>query len=569
MEQQRRLVILAIIGFILFMMYRLWQEDHPAQVIPQVAPPTSAEVLQDDDSALLPQLQSSEQLAKQVVASHKPTIAHHQIDADNIIHVETDVLDLHISAIGGNVVYAGLRQYPEDLGNRQQPVILLNNQPGTRYVAQSTLVGTDGPATLTKEAHFTASQHHYALQDKQKQLIVNLKWQNPQGLIVTKQYTFSRGSYAIGVEYHIDNRTKNNWVGNFYTQLSRTNTPPAKKGAFSHTFFGASLSTADEAYKKITFSNMNKLSANHEPVLTNPVAKGGWVAMQQHYFLSAWIPSQSVQNHFYTQVTPSSVNTLYTIGTMGPQINVASGATASVGAKLYIGPEIGKQLSALSPTLDRTIDYGILWVLSAIIFWMMAHIFQLVDNWGWAIVIVTIIIKLCFYWLSAKSYRSMARMRDLQPKITSLKERFGEDREKFSRATMELYKKEKVSPVGGCLPMLIQIPFFIALYWVLVESVQLRQAPWILWIHDLSIRDPYFILPILMGITMFLQQRLSPPPADATQAKVMMFLPVIFTGLFLMFPAGLLLYWVVNNTFSMIQQWYIMKGINAQRLQRK
>ena len=286
---------------------------------------------------------------------------------------------------------------------------------------------------------------------------------------------------------------------------------------------------------------------------------GGWTAMQQHYFLSAWIPDQNQKSLFYTHMTGDG---LYVVGSRGPELSVPAGSTLKSSAKLYVGPELTEQLKTLAPHLDMTVDYGWLWFISDILYWLLIKIQALIGNWGWAIIVLTLMIKLAFYPLSAASYRSMSKMRNLQPKIKQLRERYGEDRQKMTQETMELYRREKVNPFGGCLPILIQIPIFIALYWVLVESVQLRQAPFIFWIQDLAVKDPFYILPILMGITMILQQRMNPAPPDPTQAKIMMFLPVVFTVLFLNFPAGLVLYWVVNNTISMLQQGFIMRQVN-------
>lgn len=285
---------------------------------------------------------------------------------------------------------------------------------------------------------------------------------------------------------------------------------------------------------------------------------GGWAAMVQHYFVTAWIPSKVTASDYYSKVTPEG---LFGIGMINSQVTVPSHEKMMVQSKLYTGPALTDRLEKAAPGLQLTIDYGIFWFISIAIFWLMQKVHDFIGNWGWAIVITTLIIKLLFYKLSAKSYRSMSMLKKLQPRMERLKELYGADRQKLTQATMDLYRQEKVNPMGGCLPILIQIPVFIALYWVLVESVQLRQAPFILWIHDLTAKDPYYILPLLVGLSMFLQQRLSPPPPDPMQAKVMMFMPVIFTALFLNFPAGLMLYWFVNNMLSFLQQWYIMRTV--------
>ncbi len=295
--------------------------------------------------------------------------------------------------------------------------------------------------------------------------------------------------------------------------------------------------------------------------------------MQQQYFLSAWVPNQNTVNHYYSHVTvpkdSTGKNDIYTLGYVTPALSLAPGQSGSSQSTLYVGPEIASNLQPLAKGLDLTIDYGWLWWLSKILFWIMKHINSVVHNWGWTIVLTTALIKIVFYWFSDKSYRSMAKMRQVQPRMQALKERFGDDKQALTKATMELYKKEKINPMGGCLPMLIQIPVFFALYYVLIEAVQLRQAPFIFWIHDLSVKDPFYILPILMGASMFLQQRLSPPPPDPTQAKIFMFLPLIFTVFFLSFPAGLVLYWLTNNVLSIAQQYYVMKTFDPKKEKQK
>ena len=428
------------------------------------------------------------------------------------------------------------------------------------------MVGSEGfPSSLTHQAVFTADSTVYELQSGQDTLNVVLRWQG-NGLTVEKEYVFHRGKYAIDIQYRLRNAATTSWQGNLYSQIMRVDNPPVEKNGFTHAYFGASLSTPDSSYKKISFKDMDKLQKNGETLLSNPIVQGGWVAMQQHYFLSAWVPPADSNQHFYSQVYQ---NGLYTIGMMGPQINVAPGQDYSTQMQLYVGPEINEQLQAVSPKLNLTIDYGFLWPISILFLWLMTRIHAVVNNWGWSIVILTVFIKLAFYKLSSMSYKSMAKMRELQPKMQALKERFGDDRQKMSQATMELYKSEKVNPLGGCLPIVIQIPFFIALYWLLAESVALRQAPFILWIHDLSLRDPYYILPILMIVTMFIQQKLSPTPPDPMQAKMMMVLPLVFGVLFMMFPAGLVLYWVVNNTVSILQQWYITRSYEKSTHKRR
>lgn len=340
-----------------------------------------------------------------------------------------------------------------------------------------------------------------------------------------------------------------------FAQLKRdaSSDPSSSTATGTATYLGAALWTASEPYKKVSMKDIDKGSLKEN-------VSGGWVAWLQHYFVTAWIPAKSDNNVVQTR-KDSQGN--YIIGYTGPAISVPAGGKVETSAMLYAGPKIQSKLKELSPGLELTVDYGFLWFIAQPIFWLLQHIHSLLGNWGWSIIVLTMLIKGLFFPLSAASYRSMARMRAVAPKLAALKERFGDDRQKMSQAMMELYKKEKINPLGGCLPILVQMPVFLALYWVLLESVEMRQAPWMLWITDLSIKDPFFILPIIMGATMFIQQRLNPTPPDPMQAKVMKMMPIIFTFFFLWFPAGLVLYWVVNNCLSIAQQWYITRSIEA------
>ncbi|TAK75152.1 MAG: membrane protein insertase YidC [Gammaproteobacteria bacterium] len=533
--------LLIVVGFFLF---QAWQAEHPKAELPAVTPTSSPQAV--PGTHFVPQT---------ATATTQPAALLPPPATGQLVTVQTDVLAVSIDTHGGDIVEAKLLGYPESLHSKT-PFTLLNNDPKSRYVAESGLLSPQGPDTADGQAVYTTSQTTYTLDPNQNELVVKLNWQNPQGLTVTKVFTFTRHSYEIKLAYDIDNKTTQPWTGNPYTQLLRTNTPPPTHGGFVNlaTYFGAAVSTPQKAFQKLSFKDMAEKPFNQ-------TAPDGWAAMIQHYFISAWIPPQNDVSTFYTNVTP---NGLYTVGMTGPQLNVAPGQTLSHSAKLYIGPTIADLLEKTAPHLQLTIDYGWFWFISIIIFWMMQKIYDVVGNWGWSIVLVTIVIKLLFYKLSAKSYRSMSKLKKLQPRIEQLRERLGDDKQKLTQATLELYRQEKVNPMTGCLPILIQIPVFIALYWVLVESVQLRQAPFIFWIHDLSQQDPYYILPLLMGLSMFIQQRLNPPPPDPLQAKIMMLMPVIFTVLFANFPSGLMLYWFVNNTLSFMQQWFIMRSIEKE-----
>lgn len=535
-------VLLMALGF---MFFQDWNKEHPPVTDVPAAP-----------TATMPDRYVPQQAVTAPAAAVNATPAATPASASatgQLVHVTTDVLDVTIDTQGGDIISSKLLNYPESLHSKT-PFVLLNDDAKSRYVAESGLLSATGPDTAHGQAVYSVDQTQYQL-GANKDLTVTLSWHNPQGLEVQKRYTFTRGSYEVGLSYDITNQSSAAWQGNAYAQLVRTDTPPPSQGGLVNlaTYFGAAISSPDKPFEKISFKDMHSETLNRS-------IKDGWAAMIQHYFITAWIPTPNTTATYYSQANP---NGMYTIGMMGPALAVPPGEKLSTTMKLYSGPSIADQLEKVAPSLKLTIDYGWFWFISGIIFWMMQKIYDVVGNWGWSIVIVTILIKLLFYQLSAKSYRSMSVMKKLQPRIEMLKERYGDDRQKLTQATLELYREEKVNPLSGCLPIVIQIPVFIALYWVLVESVQLRQAPFILWIHDLSMRDPYYVLPILMGISMFLQQRLNPPPADPMQAKVMMLMPVIFTVLFMNFPAGLMLYWFVNQTLSFLQQWYIMHSINS------
>lgn len=552
--EQRRIFLIILLALITSLLWHNWTMEHlPTTPVAQTTPvpnnqSANVNIAVNNAASTTPPTVTSSVPVSAVTNTPSTVVTTQQ--TGQTINVKTDMLDIDINTLGGTITRAALLQYPLVQG-QPQPVILMNNDPLTRYLAQSSLVSTDNNFT-DSNLIYSSTQSFYQLNQGQKQLVVNLTYQGSNGLKIVKSYTFNQGKYNIGINYTIQNSGTAPWQGNVYGLLSRTNATEQTGGMFHvSSYTGASVSTQDSPYEKISFKNMQKANLN-------TTSAGGWVAMQQHYFLSAWVPNQQQNNRYFTQIDN---NGLYTAGVASAPISVSPGQTVTTGMQLYAGPELADQLKALAPHLDLTIDYGWLWFISDIIFWAMQHIFNVVGNWGWSIVLVTILIKLLFYPLSATSYRSMARMRKIQPKLQSLKDRYGDDRQKLAQATMELYRQEKANPMSGCLPILVQIPVFIALYWVLVESVQLRQAPFIFWIHDLAARDPYFILPIINGLLMFVQQKLNPPPPDPTQAKIMTFLPVIFTFIFMNFPAGLVLYWVVNSLVSILQQWFIMRQV--------
>ncbi|SOP99957.1 membrane protein insertase YidC [Pseudomonas syringae group genomosp. 3] len=477
------------------------------------------------------------------------------VASKDLIHVKTDVLDLAIDPVGGDVVQLRLPLYPRRQDRPDVPFQLFDNGGERTFLAQSGLTGTNGPdARASGRPVYSSAQKSYQLADGQDSMVVELKF-SENGVNYIKRFTFKRGLYDLVMTYVVDNQSAQPWAGNLFAQLKRdaSSDPSSTTATGTATYLGAALWTAAEPYKKVSMKDIDKGQIKEN-------VQGGWLAWLQHYFVTAWIPDHNVTNAVQTR-KDSQGN--YIIGFTSPTLSVAPGAQGETTATLYAGPKSQAVLKELSPGLELTVDYGFLWFIAQPIFWLLQHIHAILGNWGWSIIVLTMLIKGLFFPLSAASYKSMARMRAVAPKLAVLKEQHGDDRQKMSQAMMELYKKEKINPLGGCLPILVQMPVFLSLYWVLLESVEMRQAPWILWITDLSIKDPFFILPIIMGATMFIQQRLNPTPPDPMQAKVMKMMPIIFTFFFLWFPAGLVLYWVVNNTLSIAQQAYITRKIEA------
>lgn len=545
MDIQRSILIVAL-AIVSYIMVLKWNEDYGQPQLPAVAAApaqTAVGVPTAATQADVPVAGEQGNAPANVAAAASTPL----------IQVQTDVLKLAIDPQGGDVVQLALPQYPRSLQNRDVPFALFDNGTERTYVAQSGLTGANGPdARASGRPLYSSEKNAYQLVDGQDELVVELKF-SEAGVNYVKRFAFKRGHYDFTVSHRIDNQSGAPWSGNLFAQLKRDASadPSATSGASMATYLGAALWTQDEPYKKVAMKDMDDKNLRE-------TVQGGWVAWLQHYFVTAWVPSKDDSNVVATRKDGQGN---YIIGFTGPALNVPAGASAETSATLYAGPKIQDKLEELSPGLELTVDYGFLWFIAQPIFWLLQHIHSLLGNWGWSIIVLTVLIKLAFFPLSAASYRSMARMRAVAPKLQALKEQFGDDRQKMSQAMMELYKKEKINPLGGCLPILVQMPVFLALYWTLLESVEMRQAPWLGWIVDLSIKDPFFILPIIMGVSMFVQTSLNPTPPDPMQAKVMKLMPIIFTFFFLWFPAGLVLYWVVNNVLSIAQQWYITRQI--------
>ncbi|MGM8871114.1 membrane protein insertase YidC [Psychrobacter sp. 2Y5] len=476
----------------------------------------------------------------------------------NLISVTTDRYDVKINPEGGDIVYAALKQYDATLDS-DEPFVLLENNSNRVYVAQSGLIGQNGIDTADGRASYRSATDSYMMEEGQQTLSVPLTYQQ-DGVTVTKTYTFTHGKYPIDVSYQIQNRSAQPWQGQMFAQLKRDDSKDpgmSDKGALSMaTYLGGAWGTPDDPYNKLKFGKFS----NDELSVTSDE---GWVGIVQHYFVSAWTP-ENFTGQFFSRETGND----YFIGFNSQPVNIAANKQLTLDATLYAGPKVQSELKEVAVGLNQTVDYGLLWPISKILFAILDGIHKVLGNWGWSIIVLTILVKIALMWFSNKSYYSMAKMRSLAPRLAALKEEHGDDRMKMSQEMMAIYKEEKVNPMAGCLPILMQMPIFLALYWVLVESVELRHAPWILWIQDLSAMDPWFILPLLMGVSMFIQQQLNPQPADPMQAKVMKFLPIIFTAFMLFFPAGLVLYWTVNNLFSMTQQYIVNKKVEEEQKRR-
>lgn len=555
MDNNFRLILIMALFFILLLLYQAWQQDYGRQ--PEKIPTSEVSTPSTTVSELpatLPQQQP-------VDAGHIPqttTLDQKALPSQTRVRVSTDTFKIEIDTVGGDIRQVELLRYPIKVDEPHRPFRLLGDELPHLFVVQSGLLPADSVAT--HQSIYQSEQINYRLDDHANHLEVRLFWQDGKGLKVTKVYTFERGSYVIGLKHIVENNTTTPWQGQLYGQLQRTDDSSKHSSNFVYTYTGGAISSPTKRYEKIAFDEMLEGSFMSE---NRPGWEKGWAAMLQHYFLAAFIPDSHQTYSYYTKALPESNR--YILGLYGPKETVAPQSQQTFNVKLYIGPKLQHTLAKLAEGLDLTVDYGWLWFIAQPLFSGLEMIYAWTGNWGWAIIILTLLIKLAFFHLSATSYKSMANMRRLQPRLVALKERYGDDKARLNQAMMELYKKEKINPLGGCLPILIQIPVFISLYWVLLESVELRQASFILWLKDLSIPDPYFVLPLIMGVTMLLQNHLNPTPLDPIQQRVMMLLPLVFTIFFAFFPSGLVLYWVINNVLSITQQWIITKKIVVEK----
>jgi YidC/Oxa1 family membrane protein insertase len=467
--------------------------------------------------------------------------------------VTTDVMRLTFDTTGAQLVRVELLKYLTD----GQPTVLLDRSPELTYVAQTGVVGApaNGPGFPTHQTPFRLVSTQLELAGNAATLPITFEAESG-GLKVTKTYTLHRGGYEIGVRHDLSNTGAAPLSPSLYLQIERDGSDPAGTSHFYRTFTGIAVYSEQEKFQKVTFPDIEKGKAHYIKQADN-----GWIAVVQHYFATAWIPPQGKPRTIdLLQVQPN----LYAARTIESVGEVAPGSTASIDSRLWVGPQDQKAMAAVAPGLELVVDYGWLTIIAKPLFMLMTWLHSLLGNWGWTIVALTVLIKAIFFPLAAASYRSMARMKAVAPRLQALKEKHGDDRQQLNAAMMELYRTERINPLGGCLPMVVQIPVFISLYWVLLASVEMRGAPWIFWVHDLAARDPLFILPAIMMGTMFLQIKINPTPPDPVQAKVMLIMPLVFGGMMFFFPAGLVLYWCVNNTLSISQQWAITRGLQKQ-----
>ncbi|HEX4869320.1 MAG TPA: membrane protein insertase YidC [Moraxellaceae bacterium] len=564
MELRRTLLIvaMAVVGYFLLI---TWQKEHGSLGTPAATTAAAPAAGGGDVPAAPAQPASPGTDVPAAPQSDVPATTPAAAVAGNVVSVKTDVLDVQINLTGGDLVRVALPAYTEAVDSKE-PFVLLDNSAKRVYVAQSGLIGANGPdASPAGRPTYEAGAHNHVLADGQKSLQVVLTLPAANGVTVRKVYEFTRGDYQVKVRYEIANGGAAPWQGLMYGQLKRDNsTDPsaAHQGFGMSTFLGAAWWSPEQSYNKVALDDLGDPKEKLDLKTT-----GGWIALVQHYFVAAWIPDAKATNNYSTRVDARTGEN-YLVFT-GPQVTVAPGQTTTLGASLYAGPKIQANLEKISEGLELTVDYGWLWFIAQFLFWLLVSIHTyVVPNWGWSIILLTVLVKLAFFQLSATSYKSMANLRRVTPEMQRIRESYANDRAKMSQAMMDLYKKEKINPLGGCLPILVQMPVFIALYWTLMESVELRHAGWILWIKDLSVMDPYFILPVLMMASMFVQTALNPAPTDPLQARVMKLMPLVFGVMFLWFPAGLVLYWVVNNVLSIAQQWVITRQIEKAETKR-
>ncbi|QVQ25453.1 membrane protein insertase YidC [Achromobacter deleyi] len=546
----RRTVLWMIFSFSLLLLWNNWQiHNGKPSLFGGPTPAASTSQPQAGANNATPSVPSAPAAAASAPSAVPGAAAPAPARSEEIV-ITTDVLRLTFDTMGAQLVRAELLKYPAT-GQPDKPTVLLDRSAGLNYVVQTGVVGAPNGQT------FPTHQTPFRLVSQERELtgdnlVVTFEGESG-GVKVTKTFTLHRGRYDIDVRHDLANIGAAPVTPSLYLQLERDGNDPADTSSFYHTFTGFAVYSEQDKFQKSTFSDIEKKKANYIKQTDN-----GWIAVVQHYFATAWVPPQGKPR---TNELLEVQKNLYAARSIEAVGEIAPGAAARVDSHLWVGPQDQKAMAALAPGLELVVDYGWLTIIAKPLFTLMTWLHSILGNWGWTIVALTVLIKAVFYPLAAASYRSMARMKQVAPRLQALKEKYGDDKQKLNAAMMEMYRTEKINPLGGCLPMVVQIPVFISLYWVLLASVEMRGAPWILWVHDLSVRDPFFILPAIMMATMFLQIKLNPTPPDPIQAKVMMIMPLVFGGMMFFFPAGLVLYWCVNNTLSIAQQWSITRAM--------
>lgn len=551
MNDIRRTILWVIFGFSLVLLWDQWQlhNGRPATFFP--TPPAAKTVQAQPESvdasvpvAAVPQaqapVQGSERIAK---VESQPAVTRERV------RVRTDVLQLDFDTEGGSLVRAEFLRH-RDQQNPEVNVVLLDESRDRVYLSQTGLIaGAGGGSFPTHKTVMKLVSSERELKDGSDSLIVKFESAEIGGVRLLKTYTLKRGSYALDVKHEVQNVGNAEVAPQLYLQLVRDGNKLAGESAFYSTFTGPAVYTEAKKYQKVEFSDIEKGKAEFEKTSPN-----GYIAMVQHYFASAWLLADGLQREIFARKVDTN---LYSVGMITPLGTIAPGSSRTVDARLFVGPQEENKLEALAPGLELVKDYGWLTILAKPLYWLLDKLNGLLHNWGWSIVALVFLLKIAFYWLNAKAYASMAKMKAITPRITEMRERLKDKPQQMQQEMMRIYREEKVNPMGGCLPIMVQIPVFIALYWVLLSSVEMRNAPWILWIKDLSAEDPYYILPLLMTLTTLLQTALNPQPPDPIQAKMMWFMPLIFSVMFFFFPSGLVLYWLTNNILSIAQQWII------------
>jgi len=542
----QRLILFFVFSFSLLLLWDAWQKEHrpPVPTAASSAQKGAAQATVPSPSVPAQARPAPTQQAGHAIPPTKATQGKREK-----LQVKTDTLIADIDLQGGDIVRLEFLKQKDTLDEKLNFVLFT---PEHRYAAQSGLIG---PGLPTHKTIYISDAREYALTDGQDKLQVRLEAPGPEGVKTVKTLTFHRSSYAIDINHEIVNGSATPLAAHAYFQLLRDDKAPSGDSAMVSTYTGAAIYTEQEKFHKLAFGEMEKSKASLPKATDN-----GWIAMLQHYFVSAWLPKEKTQREYYAKHLEDN---LYSVGVIVPVAAIAPNSSGSVSVSLYAGPQEQDALKSIAPGLDLVVDYGWLTVVAAPLFWLLQFLYKWVANWGVAIILLTVLIKAVFFPLSAASYKSMAKMKLVTPRMTKLREQYGNDRARLNQAMMELYKTEKINPLGGCLPIVVQIPVFISLYWVLLASVELRHAPFYLWIHDLSAQDPYYVLPLLMMGSMVIQTKLNPVPPDPVQAKVMMIMPFAFGVMFFFFPAGLVLYWLVNNILSIAQQWQITRMIEG------